>query len=298
MDNLFGGIFKRVRKGVDDIVPTPKKYKGNAFETLDVNKTLIDNKKFIPTETLAIPKKLPSTPDDIAVKIDFKNEAELFDYIKNFDTKKGDYSKFKKLFTLMKKNKSVMKFTGGATAAALLYHYCLLHQRSHSGCFRYLKDKDGNIIEHTKKKIDGSYCIPFSEPKIHKRHHPLYGVEKWDCNFKGFEGPEAKDILKLGCNGLCNVENFNILAGLTKEYEPYTSDKESKHIYKCEIVTILGSLTEMTGDAIDDAIDGALNSKLGKRIKTSFSSIKFYIFVVFLFFIYYHFFCNRHKVPH
>lgn len=249
-------------------------------------------------------QKKINSPDDLAKKVGFKNEDDLFQYIKQNNV--GKTGKLKTLFNIMRKNKKVVARLGLGASAITLYHYCVIYQQENSGCFRYRKNRNGECIKSTRKKIEGHACWPINNSKgveIKSRKHPLSSVEKWGCkdSIEDFKEANEKDILvkneilKLGCAGLCNVENFNTLAAMTdNRYKPVDKN-DGRYIYKCERVSILKFLFDSAGDAIDDIVEGAINSDLGNRLVSifDFTQIRFYIIIFIILFFYYHFFCKN-----
>lgn len=302
LDDIFDGIFRTATKNsVDDVLSSNavRKPIGDMFSTLGEKvKKILPNKNIIPPLPIPKPinKKLISS-DQVAKKLGFKNEGDFFEYINQFERVGKRDNRAKKLFTVLRKNKKVIATVGVAASIPVLYNYCKRHQEINSGCFRYRKNKNGGYLEKTRKKMGGNYCLSSNiGAKIKQETHPLFNVETWDCNFNGFEKEEKViDILDLGCRGLCSVENFNNLAG--GEYKP-VQNQDHPYIYRCEKVTILQSLTDYTGDAIDEIIAGALNSDLGHRFKTlfDFSKLKIYILICIFLFLYYNFLGKKETI--
>lgn len=335
LDNLFPDSIGR--RTLDDIIPskgtlTPGGSGGeNALSALAGTKlptTTNTNilKRRIPPR---ISKLVPPTPppkkvnlisaDALANKIGFKNQDEFFKYIDEFGkgttkTTTAEATSLKKLFILMRKNPKVVAIVGMAATAGVLVDYAKRHQSINSGCFRYIRKEGGTgYREKSRKKISGYSCSSENSKagaEIIANKHPLYKVaEKWDCNFKGFNqqgrGEEeneilVKEILDLGCGGLCSVENFNKLAAITDGFNPLDEWKnKDRYIYRCEKVTILNLLMDHTGDAIDQMLQGALDSDLGRRFKSlfDFSNLKIYIFIFIVLFFYYQFICKKDPPP-
>ena len=248
-------------------------------------KTLFRRRKKIP-----INKKNPNMDsfvnnksDRIARILGFTNVKSFDNFIRNINVKKLSITESKKLRRLFsylsrvaKKNpKSIAKLAiiGGTLTAMVTY--IQKFQDSYSGCFRYQRNKITNYFEEStvKYKFAGSsWCntrggsssqniILLSEKK-----HPLYEQKKWDCNYDNFDKSNDNNkriidkIVGLGCNGLCDWQNFNTLARMTKndEYREIIISPEndirfsSNYIYKCETKSFLHALASTTTNALGE----------------------------------------------
>lgn len=320
IDDLVNSIAKTTAKTTDEVISSNSLTSsiGDSLSTFgkkadELLPNKIDDNLLVTRRTL-IPKPLKNTdtnsvisPDELAQKLGFQNEDDFFNYINEFQ-KVGNWDKLKNVFTLLRSNKKTIAVLGAAASSLALLDYCKFYQALNSGCFRYRKKKDGGYREKSRTKIGGNYCSPLTDVigvKIKAEKHPLYNLEKWNCNIFEDKGlvltNEIADILDLGCGGLCDIEHYNKLvreinAKGESTYEPINIDKH-KYIYRCERVTILRILTKTTGDAIDEIITGAINSNLGQRFTNifNFGNLRFYIIIFIIFLIYYKFFCKRNN---
>ena len=112
--------------------------------------------------------------------------------------------------------------------------------------------------------------------------HPLYGKHIWDCNYHNFENgnPRIDKIIILGCNGLCNWKNFNILAQTTKgEYLPIENINDN-YMYKCENITILEAISMSASNTVNEIISGVVDSNLGSNIMKFFMRLFCIILII------------------
>ena len=251
-----------------------------------------------------------SNYNQTAKSIGFKDSVEFDNFIQNIDPHKLNisetqkvsklYSSLSKLSRSKSKGSHIAKMAvAGGTIVAMII-FLQNFQRNHSGCFRYDKvnngSNDGDEIR-IKYKFDGkSWCNNVlgggtSENKkvktIPETEHPLYNVNKWDCKYKNFPlGDEKVDrILNLGCNGLCNWENFNVLATLTQgEYQPLLDYNDTRYVYKCETVNFLQALSSTTGDAISHTFSGLLDSDLGRQLVSTLLRVFFILILIYIIF--------------
>ena len=251
-----------------------------------------------------------------AKSIGFKDAVEFDNFIQKIDPHKLNISetqKVSKLYSFLSKlsrsNKSrgshiaKLAIAGGTITAMIIFLQNF--QRNHSGCFRYernkfntRKDTEDGDETRIKYKFDGkSWCNNnvlgggTSENKtvktIPESEHPLYYVDKWDCNYKNFPlGNERVDrIINMGCNGLCNWENFNFLATLTQgQYQPLVDYDETRYVYKCETVSFLQAVSSSTGDAISHTFSGLFNSDLGQQLVTTLFRVFFIMILIYVIF--------------
>ena len=223
--------------------------------------------------------------DSIAKSLGFKDTTDFEKFIKdinpytlNTNEMKKTSKLYKHLSNIAKQNpKSVAKLAivGGSITAMIIY--LKKYQNTYSGCFRY---KKGNIISNvlinddkikykfagktwcnTTEKYSNSDSNSSSSSSIIKllpeNEHPLFNKIKWDCNYNNFEKGNKKidNILNLGCNGLCDWRNFNVLAKTTNgEYKPINDInlQQNNYIYKCETISILQALGMSTSSLLGD----------------------------------------------
>ena len=215
----------------------------------------------------------------VAKSLGFKNTSDFDNFIKNVNPKRIiDVKETKKLTTLFKylskiakKNpKSIAKLAiaGGSITAMIIF--LKNFQNDYSGCFRYNKSTNDKI----KYKFSGSWCNSnntknFNDENIKslpENEHPLYNQNKWDCKYDSFdkENQQINEILNLGCNGLCDWKNFNILAKTTNgEYKSIFHEEFHKYDYKCETISLLQALSISTTNTLTDLF----NVNLGIGIK-------------------------------
>ena len=228
----------------------------------------------------------------IAKRLDFKDVNEFDLFIKAVDLRKlttTETRKLRKIFNYLKNvakrnSKSIAKIAiAGGTIVAMVT-FLKNFQDTHSGCFRYSRRKldDGEI----KYKFDGASWCNTDNKNINETttnikllpetEHPLYDQIKWDCDYDKFNDHKTEnvgEILNLGCNGLCDWRNFNILAKTTNgEYKPIVSEdllNGNKYFYnynyKCETVSILRALSISTTNVLSDLFDVNLSLEI-KRI--------------------------------
>lgn len=263
-----GGGIKNVIKNNNNLITTIVKRK-NIPKIVNNHKIISNNKKFFNNNNI----------NKVAQYMGFKNADEFNNYIKTVNPYKLDTSqvnKLSKIFNYLSKiakktkgkNVAKLAIAGGTLSAMIIYLKKI--QNKYNGCFRY--DNDDN--DEIKYKFVGSFCIntgdddDYDDVKlISEEEHPLYNVEKWDCKYDKFEkgNKRVDEILQLGCRGLCDWKNFNILAKTTKgEYEPISIS--DKYTYKCETMTLLKALSSSTGNVIDEIFSGILFSDLGKNL--------------------------------
>lgn len=298
LDDVIPNNNNKVKVGDDNIIiegssNPPDKELLDSFSTIGEK---VKKNALIPTPKNVVDKpKLLMSTDDLAKKLGFKNEDDIYQYIAK-SKKAGNWDRLRGLFGVMRENKTIISSLGIGAAATTLYFYCLRHQENNSGCFRYKKDKRGGIRKNTRKKIAGYSCLASGGEKLQPKRHPLYRVEKWDCNFTNFRDDDdnnnVNEILDLGCAGLCNLDNFNKLATLTDNYKSLEESLDNHpYVYKCEKVTILQFLIDGAGNTLDDIVQGVINSDLGTRFRLlfDFDKVKYLILILIIFFFYYHF---------
>ena len=298
-DNINIRPFKTVGGG--------KSFKNNdsILKTIVDRRTLRRRRKIIPNATT--PNKMIFNHNNkifdntklnkTAQKMGFKNAFEFEDYIKNINPYKlvdaSEAQRLSKIFnylskTSKKRGGSIAKLAiaGGSLTAMIIF--LKKFQKKYSGCFRYENDDEEKI----KYKFVGFFCGGDDDNDdddddnvklLSIEEHPLFGVKKWDCDYDNFEkgNKRVDEILQLGCKGLCDWKNFNILAETTKgEYNPiYPAD--DKYIYKCETMSLLKAFSTSTGNAVNEIVSGIIFSDLGQNI-TSFFFRLLYIVVLIL----------------
>ena len=234
--------------------------------------------------------------DTLARKLGFEDEQ---DFARKIVLGAGSSRKagvVSKLYKLLKTHPKLVKYSVGITSAAVLYNICMDYQTRHSGCFRYRRTKsemetnemdnndrnkgvtDDLYLVETRQKVRGHFCVSDVSNNwgdnadvtwVSEEEHPLYDKPKWDCEFARFQNTKSsEEIISLGCNGLCDPANFNILASLSNEaFSPYPKlDENPDYVFKCEKVTFLRRIAELLGDGVDDIVDGISHSNLGKRV--------------------------------
>ena len=263
------------------------------------------------------PKKIllsssPSIANKRAKFLNFKSEANFYDFINEMARKKNNYS-IKDLKTLSniynylkkfarKHPKSIAKTAIAGGSIIAMVTYLKNFQTKYSGCFRYDDDNDTIIEESSniKYKFRGNFCVGNDDDDddddddeeiklLPELNHPLYGKNKWDCNFKDFFSSDDDDkrkkideIINLGCNGLCDWKNFNVLAESTtpiNHYNPITINDNDIYTYQCEKISILRALSTSFGDFLSETFSGILDSNLGDNL------IQLFIRLVLIFFI-------------
>ena len=245
----------------------------------------------------------------IAKSLGFKNSIDVDDFIKKVNPHKLTASETKKMSNLYryllkvskKHPKTIAKLAvAGGTLTAMII-YLKRFQNTYNGCFRYNNNDD----ELIKYKFDGIWCNNNNNNKIigklnddnikliPENEHPLYDKIKWDCNYNNFNNnnnnnkktqEKINQILNLGCNGLCSVDNFNILANTTNgEYNPIVINKNnilSSFTYKCETITMLQALSTTTVNALDEIVTGLFDGNIINEI------IKLFFVVILIFIIF------------
>ena len=248
----------------------------------------------------------------IAKFLGFNNAKNFDNFIKNIDVKKltiTQSKKLRKIFSYLsdvaKKNpKSIAKLAiiGGTLTAMVIY--IKKFQATYSGCFRYQRKKITNYFDESTTKYkfagsswcntNGSHNSDQNISLLSENTHPLYEQKKWDCEYDNFDKSNDSDkevidkIVSLGCNGLCDWQNFNTLARMTKNDEfreiiitPETDERfSSDYVYKCETVSFLHALASTTTNA------------LGELFTFSFGEIPIkpmifiFLFIIFLYILY------------
>lgn len=229
-----------------------------------------------------------------------------------------------------RKDKKLMAAVATGTAAGLVI-YLAKEQEKNTGCFRYkLGEEKGNKKDDglIRYKIAGNFCIggatsggegsnndydnddkDVGDVKILAFNtHPLSDSERWGCDYDNFyatgdeiDRQRIDEIRQLGCNGLCDVLNFNVLASFTNdEYAPFIEratvgddDKSQlggenmnndKFMYVCERATFLRTLIDQTLDVVDDVFDEAMSSSLVKKMSETLRQWAIFIVVITLIF--------------
>ena len=252
-----------------------------------ISKNNIDNKPIV-----------NSYNNTVAKSLGFKHVQEVDDFIRNINPHKlnvSDIKKLSKLYSHISKIAKNRKYrlaklavAGGSITAMIIF--LQKYQKTHNGCFRYEKIYEEGEIKY---KFDGkSWCnilgnnISNKEIKhIPESQHPLYNHKKWDCNYNKFpKGNKRIDnIINLGCNGLCDWKNFNILAQTTNgEYQPLIDYTEDKYIYRCETVNILQAFSSSTGEILSDTFSGIFKSDLGKDFINTLLRFIFIIVLIYM----------------
>ena len=277
-DNLFKTVFHGTKPRRR--IPNQKPNKKFVFNNIDKNKM-----------------------NKTAQNMGFKNAVEFDNYIKKINPHKlnsSDVPKVSRIFKyLSKRGGTIAKLAiaGGSLSAMLIY--LKKFQNKHSGCFRY--DNDDEEIRYKFEK--GSFFCSNDDDDddnlklLAIEKHPLYNVKKWDCNYNKFGNKkEIDEILQLGCKGLCDWKNFNILAKTTKgEYNPISND-DDKYIYKCERMSLLKALSTSTGNAMNEIISGLFNSDLGQNIANFLIYLCLVFIIILMFFIIIHYYKNNRKL--
>lgn len=294
-DNDVKDLIKRVRTSFkyqpddDGIRNIIKKVKKGEIATTSEIKTIIKNK--LPHSDYSSIKKRTRM---IANNLGFKNETSFYNYIDDirdpYRLNLSQTQRFSRVFIYLSKfakkhpgSIAKVAIAGGTIATMIIF--LKKFQNKHTGCFRYSKDdKDESLIKYkfrgssfcnnNNNNDDDEYYYDDSDLKlISEEEHPLYGKRKWDCSFDAFERNSRVDaILNRGCRGLCDWENFNILAGHTRGlYEPIKLEsmdesKYSRYLFKCEKMTVLRALSTSTGNALHEVFSGLIDSQLGENI--------------------------------
>ena len=253
--------------------------------------------------------KLIRETDEMAKRLGFRNEAELAREIeaaaelcemsKNGRIIVNKTPKMRNLFfhlTRLKHKSSIVKGALLAGTISGMVIYLAKIQREQSGCFRYNLDNREQLV---KNKMAGNFCLGDVHDDssstdeflskdlivIPENLHPLFEKDKWNCEFENFEMTGDVDrervynITSLGCNGLCNVENFNILASLTNDYKEIIND-ENEYTFVCERATFLRTLTEESINYISEVADGVIDSNIFKGFYRHI--YKYFIFLIIL----------------
>ena len=256
--------------------------------------------------------------DDIAQKFGFKNEKDFAQYIRRTtDTSDVGLKRIKsRLWQYARKHKYPIAKAALATGTiAGMLSYLKAFQENNAGCFRYMRDDQNGLIRF---KFKGNFCNSDTDSDmtststaiesvskdikiLPEKDHPLFGHSKWDCGYDHFltrdpsEQEKVYNIINLGCNGLCDWENFNHLSLLTSDtYQPVLFNPEqatdnSCYIYRCENTTILRGLSETFGNVISDTVTGLGDSRLVTSVYGLFSAgvLNLYkllvVIIVFLF---------------
>lgn len=298
-------IVKRVKMAIksqpDDVDNILKKLKEGDIATTPEIKRNIRHK--LPHKTYA---KSKFKADKLANKIGFKNENDFFNFIQSIKDpsrltveQATRLSKvFKHFSKLAKKHPlSTVKLAviGGTITAMVIF--LKRFQQSHTGCFRYNGEDD------VKRKFKGSnFCVNDDNDNddvelISEEEHPLYNVKnKWDCKFSNFKSNAKVDgILSLGCNGLCDWENFNVLASYSNsnKYKPIDNigDEHHEYLFKCEKMTFLRAISTSTSNAFNELF---FDSNFGKSIIKSI--IRIFIIIILIFFLYNFIFTINKKI--
>ena len=325
----------------NDILNKVNKIQDNKFQTFVSNTfkmgshwNKIDNVKLLRLDgdrggaiRKAVKNKLPykdydimkKQTDELAQGAGFRNENEFIKDIDNYlvlckkdKTILQDSRLLQMLKFLERKARKNPKTTIGLIMASgstivILKRISEIH-KNNTGCFRYFKDGDKLV----KQKISGNFCISNDEDDINflpESEHPLYNKKKWDCSYKNFDlnginRIKATPIFDLGCNGLCDLLNYNALAALTPEYEGITlsdeeHEKHDKYMYVCERASILRELTTDVLNSVNEVANGVIQSQIGFKIREYFSIFKDYFiyFISFvLFLIMCHIVINKNKL--
>ena len=201
--------------------------------------------------------------DNMATSYGFKNEADLAKKIEgaakqcrtiNGKRRINNNHIWRGLFLRLKntknKGKKLAYAVGTGTVAGLIIELAK-EQRKNTGCFRYKlgNEKGGGRKNLIKYKVGGDFCISneiYNEDNdddnetsvriLPPNHHPLFNHKKWSCDYEGFyrncndiDRDRIDEIRKLGCNGLCDMLNYNILTSFTNnEYQPLLDEKEKE----------------------------------------------------------------------
>ena len=314
---LANDIYKRIH------VDNTKKYlpdemiKWKEFE--DYDKLLRGESSLLRGETNALIrsslpyykyKKLIKQSDVMAKKYGFKNELELAKEIEYgaylCKTPYGrnivnNNPRFINLYHQLKriKNKSTMikaALIGGTVSGLIIYLGKVQNEKS--GCFRYNLDEKQNLVKY--KVGGGNFCIGSGEGEddlkdvniivLPEEEHPLFNKDKWDCDFDKFNATTNIDreyvqkIVQLGCNGLCNLKNFNMLANFTSGDNLYNKvtaeEKFKKYMFVCERPTFLRTLIDETGGVVGQVASEIFGSDVFKEI---IQKISYYIpYILFI----------------
>ena len=285
---------------------------GNRHNTsLYNNNTVMETlKKKIPFQDYIRLKKETNT---IAKHMGFESEDDFAKFIKESSSSSdADTKKLKNIFLLFKeyaqKNpKSIVKYAVITGTISGMVIYLKKFQSENTGCFRYEKNANINNVL-IKYKFKGNFCNNVKQEQetnyiklLPENNHPLYGKLKWDCSFNQFYSNEnfatqdIDDIRFLGCNGLCNWENFNRLAQSTKEYAPIeyninNEEENNQYLYVCESSTILRELATSVGDTVNEVFTGLNRSIIGKQILNMIHKSFYFLLMLFFFnYIYYNY---------
>ena len=243
----------------------------------------------------------------LARKLGFEDETHFEKYISNLNLKKDiqvtDTQKLAGIFRYIKSYvtkhpTSVAKAAIAGGTLALMVSYLKKFQAENTGCFRYGKDDDNNLIRY---KFEGNFCLDSAGcggdvKMLSENQHPLFNLaNKWDCGYSQFEmgNPVVDEILDAGCNGLCDWLNFNTLTGLTTgddQFNPYEDENhDHRYIYKCEKATILRAIASGVSNVIDETLTGFAQSDLGKKtikfLKSQFGQFIAFVFIMVLIYL-------------
>ena len=277
--------------------------RGNLFSPLTRN-----NKKVMDVMTKMKKKNNSHLLNVEAKKMGFKNSDEFDNFIKEVDPynmtphQNTQARKIYRYLKLNKNKKTILKWSVIGASATSLIVYLQNYQKKHSGCFRYHKDELNNPIRYKfRGNIHSCHNIGDDQEGIYEgdsqiklldgNKHPLYRTLKWDCNYdKFYKKTEAVDqILQLGCNGLCNLENFNLIAsGHTMDkFTPLLNPQDvnyDNYIFKCENISLLQALSQSTGDTVNELFSGLFDSELGKQILKIILQLFFIIIIIIIFY--------------
>ena len=246
----------------------------------------------------------------LAIKWGFQNEKNFAKFISSSEVL-TDTTRIYKVFNNLKKfakkhPKSIAKFAVASGTVSGMVVYLRKYQEEHSGCNRYHK-KSGNHY-----KFKGSFCYDSNTADtnpIHDTKHPLYHHNTWDCNYihglinENEPNESICKVFSLGCAGLCDWQNFNLLTQVTSgQYIPLEMNAETKikineYSYKCETYTILRTLTDSAANIVDDIYEGLSESVIGKKlyhfIQSKMSQILLILLILVCFFSLYKIINNK-----
>ena len=308
-DKVNFSIARNRGENSKDIVKTIRRGDANIDPTINnIIKTKLPFKNY---------SNMRKRSDDLAIKIGFDNEEEFGSFISKINPNKitvKEMTRLQKFLNYVKKHpKSFLKVTLTTGGISALVIYLQKYQRKHTGCFRYHNSDDDKSVL-VRQKFKGNFCIGNDANKyddddeeddddiiyLEESLHPLYHISTWknSCNYTEIYSGTERDkenvskILSLGCQGLCDWVNYNILSQYSNgKHDAFNiksdvdESKYDKYLFKCEKITILRSLSTSAGDVLDDAISGFMESNFGQRsIKFIISSIfKLIIFICLIF---------------
>ena len=186
------------------------------------------------------------------------------------------YHLYEKLRVMKHKENSLIKKALAFGTISGFITYIGNEQAKNSGCFRYTKMDGGD--ELIKAKVEGNFCngdlaIDMGR-KVPEEEHPLFAVDKWNCDFHSFIGTTHQDeqeieaIKDRGCNGLCDPLHYNFMAsftdGLYKQSDVVDSDE---CMFVCEKATFLRTLAEEVNDVMSNIVGEGVIGHLYKIIK-------------------------------